>query len=320
MLYEGKAKRIHVIDENTVLLEFKNSLTAGDGAKKGTMEGKGEINATISARLFKLLEEHGVPTHFIEQKSENELVCKNVSIVPIEVVVRNIATGSFARRYGVSNKKFDRPLVEFFLKDDDLHDPLITEDSIILLELATRSELELLKHYALTINAILGEFFQKNAIELVDFKLEFGKTASNELILADEITPDTMRLWKIGVDGPEKIIDKDRFRQDLGNILQAYEEVLSVSEQPRQLDAPIQQRMRMDILLKSHIKDPRGETILRGLKQYGLEFVEKVRYGKNLVLTFNAPLSPSKLAVLEKAAVEFLTNPLVETYSLRVED
>jgi len=227
LLYEGKGKKIFLTDnENFLIAEFKDELTAFDAKKKGFEEGKGALNCKISSELFELLEKNGIPTHYVKRVSDNEMLIKKADMIPIEVVVRNIATGSLTKRLGIEEgKKLPFALVEFYYKNDELHDPLINDEHALILELAKdEAELEELKRLGREINVILKSFFDKRDLILVDFKVEFGRDKNGKIILADEISPDSCRFWdkKSG----EKL-DKDRFRQDLGNVKVAYEEVLN---------------------------------------------------------------------------------------------
>ena len=228
-LYEGKAKILYSTDNPEILLtHFKDDATAFNAQKRGLICGKGEINCAIAAHLFGLLASAGIPTHFIEQTAPNQMLVKRVKILPLEVVVRNIAAGSLCQQTGLSvGKVLPYPLVEFYLKDDELADPLLTRDRLLLLELATPEQLNQLQEQALRINQILTDFFGRCQITLVDFKLEFGITSNQELILADEISPDTCRLWNQAETDPNRrVMDKDRFRRDLGNVEDAYQQVL----------------------------------------------------------------------------------------------
>jgi phosphoribosylaminoimidazole-succinocarboxamide synthase len=224
MLYEGKAKKIYLTEkEDEVIQYFKDDATAFNAQKRGTILEKGVVNNTISAKLFQLLAEAGTPSHFIQQLNDREMLTRRVKIIPVEVVLRNRATGSIVKRLGLEEGMIiDPPLIEFFYKDDSLGDPLITEDHIRLLKLATPSQIEELRHQALKINATLKPFFQKRGMMLVDFKLEFG-LYNGQVILADEISPDTCRFWDIQTG---ERMDKDRFRKDLGRIEETYQEVL----------------------------------------------------------------------------------------------
>ena len=224
MLYEGKAKRLFAVDqEDVVLVEFKNDATAFNGAKKGQIEHKGALNNQISTLLFDVLHQKGIHTHFVEKLSDTEMLVKKVTIVPLEVVTRNIIAGSLSKRLGQEEGTvLKQPVVEFYYKDDALGDPLINRSHALALELATREEMDQLESQALAINAILREFLREKGIDLIDFKLEFGRLPSGEIVLADEISPDTCRFWDL--ESREKL-DKDRFRRDLGNVEEAYQEI-----------------------------------------------------------------------------------------------
>ena len=224
-LYEGKAKKVFATDDpNLVIVSYKDDATAFNGEKKGTIAGKGAINNVMSNHMFQLLEQQGVPTHFVEQLSDRETVVKKVSIVPLEVIVRNISAGSFAKRYGVKEGiVFDEPTFELSYKNDDLGDPLMNDYHAIALKLATREEIELIKSMTFKVNEVMKQYFDTLNVTLVDFKLEFGKTADGQIVLADEISPDTCRLWD--KDTGEKL-DKDRFRRDMGGVEEAYQEIM----------------------------------------------------------------------------------------------
>jgi len=247
LLYEGKAKRIFLTDNpKQVLIEFKDDITAFDGAKKAVIEDKGKINAKITKSIFNLLEKEGIKTHFIKEVSDREHLAYKVEIIPIEVVIRNIAAGSFSKRYGIKEGEvLEKPLYEFFLKNDELHDPMLCLPHILLFKLATEKEVEYMVKQAMKINDILKEFFDKHGIILVDFKLEFGRyyldkdeekifkdlpIFENEkgkfvILLADEFTPDSCRLWK--KETGEKL-DKDVFRRDLGDVKEKYMKVYNI--------------------------------------------------------------------------------------------
>ena len=224
-LYEGKAKKVFSTeDPNLCIVSYKDDATAFNGQKKGTILGKGAINNRLTNYFMKLLEEKGVPTHFVEELSDTDAVVKKVKIVPLEVIIRNISAGSFAARYGVEEGiVFDEPTIEFSYKCDELNDPLMNSYHAIALKLATPQEIETIKTMAFKVNDVLKEFWKSVGVTLVDFKLEFGRLPDGTIILADEISPDTARLWdsKTG----EKL-DKDRFRRDLGGVEDAYQEVL----------------------------------------------------------------------------------------------
>jgi len=233
-IYEGKAKIIYSTDNPEIFLShFKDDATAFNAQKKGQIVGKGQINCTVSTHLFKLLEARGIQTHFIEQTAPDEMLVRRVQILPLEVVIRNIAAGSLCKQTGLTEGKIlARPLVEFYYKNDALGDPLLTIDRILVMEVATVEQIEKLQNLALKINQILIDFFNQCGITLVDFKLEFGIDGQQQILLADEISPDTCRLWNQSETDPEKrVMDKDRFRRDLGNVENAYQQVLERVEQ-----------------------------------------------------------------------------------------
>ncbi len=225
LLYEGKAKKVFSTENpSMVIVSYKDDATAFDGQKKGTVAGKGAVNNKMTNFLFKMLEERGVKTHLVEELSDRETLVKKVEIVPLEVIVRNVAAGSFSKRYGVEEGRvFKSPTVEFSYKNDDLHDPLINEYHALAMELATREEIDEITKTALKINEILKEYFISLNVKLIDFKLEFGRLADGQIVLADEISPDTCRFWDAETN--EKL-DKDRFRRDLGGVEEAYGEML----------------------------------------------------------------------------------------------
>ena len=225
MLYEGKAKRVYATEDPELLIvSYKDDATAFNGLKKGTIAGKGVINNEMSNRLMQRLEKAGVPTHFVEELSERETLVKRVQIVPLEVIIRNIAAGSFSKRYGVEEGVvFSQPTIEFSYKNDELGDPLLNTSHALALGLATQEEIDTIRRLAFQTNDLLRAFWSSCGVTLVDFKLEFGRLSDGTVILADEISPDTCRLWDAATG--EKL-DKDRFRRDLGGVEDAYAEVM----------------------------------------------------------------------------------------------
>ncbi len=223
LLYEGKAKKVYTTEEPDVLIvDYKDDATAFDGTKKGTIVGKGAINNRMTNHIFKLFEKAGIPTHYIEELSDRETAVKKVEIVPLEVIIRNISAGSFAKKMGMEEGiVFKRPTLEFSYKNDDLHDPFINEYYALSLELATEEEIHTITGYAFRVNEIMKEYFDGLGIDLVDFKIEFGRY-KGQIILADEVSPDTCRLWD---KKTHEKLDKDRFRRDMGNVEDAYNEV-----------------------------------------------------------------------------------------------
>ena len=224
-LYEGKAKKVYATaDDNLYIVSYKDDATAFNGLKKGTIAGKGVINNRMSNMLMRMLETQGVPTHFVRELSDRDTLVRKVAIVPLEVIIRNIAAGSFSKRYGVAEGVvFDAPTIEFSYKNDDLGDPLINRWHALALKLATAEEIDTIERYAFRVNDLLKAYFLKLNITLVDFKLEFGRLPDGTIVLADEISPDTCRFWD--KDTGEKL-DKDRFRRDLGGVEDAYNEVM----------------------------------------------------------------------------------------------
>ena len=224
-IYEGKAKKVYATDDpELVIVDYKDDATALDGLKKGTIVGKGVINNQMTNRLMAKMEKAGIPTHFVKELSQRETLVKKVSIVPLEVIIRNISAGHFASRYGVEEGiVFEQPTIEFSYKNDDPHDPLLNEYHAIALKLATRKEIDLIKKYSFAVNDALKAFWSECGVTLVDFKLEFGKTADGTIVLADEISPDTCRLWD---SKTHEKLDKDRFRRDMGGVEDAYAEIM----------------------------------------------------------------------------------------------
>ncbi len=224
-LYEGKAKKVYATDDPQVLLvDYKDDATAFNGLKKGTIAGKGAINNRVTNFMMQLLEKEGVPTHFIKELSDRETLVKKVSIVPLEVIIRNVSAGSFAKRYGVEEGiVFKKPTIEFSYKNDALGDPLINSYHALALGLATEAEIEEIKRLAFKVNDVMKDFFKKVNVDLIDFKLEFGRLSDGTIVLADEISPDTCRFWD---STTHEKLDKDRFRRDLGNVEDAYTEMM----------------------------------------------------------------------------------------------
>ncbi|MBO4415361.1 MAG: phosphoribosylaminoimidazolesuccinocarboxamide synthase [Lachnospiraceae bacterium] len=225
MLYEGKAKQVFATDDPEVLLvHYKDDATAFNGLKKGTISGKGAINNRVTNFMMQVLEKEGVPTHFVEELSDRDTLVKKVTIVPLEVIIRNISAGSFAKHYGVEEGiVFDEPTIEFSYKNDELGDPLINEYHALALKLATKAEIARIKELAFKTNEVMKKFFKERKVDLVDFKLEFGRLSDGTIVLADEISPDTCRFWDSETHDK---LDKDRFRRDLGNVEDAYKEML----------------------------------------------------------------------------------------------
>ena len=224
-LYEGKAKKVYATnDPNLVIVDYKDDATAFNGEKKGTISGKGVINNKMTNYMFKMLEKEGVPTHLVEEISDRETIVKKVSIVPLEVIIRNVAAGSFSKRMGVEEgKQLLCPILEFSYKNDDLGDPFINDYYALALGIATKEDIDTISKYAFKVNEFMVKFFKGLNIDLIDFKIEFGKTSDGTIILADEISPDTCRFWD---STTHEKLDKDRFRRDMGGVEEAYQEIM----------------------------------------------------------------------------------------------
>ncbi len=223
LLYKGKAKSVYERDSETIVMEFRDDITAGDGAKKEAMAGKGSLNAEISAKFFEVLRQNGIETHFVKFDPPNKHVAKKVKIIPLEVICRNIATGSLVRRYPFKEgQALDPPVIEMGYKSDEYHDPMLNDDIAIALGAANKNELDEMRKISLKVNDILKDFLIPREIILVDFKLEFGKDQKGKMLLADEVSPDTCRFWDAETG---TIMDKDRFRKDMGSVMEFYKEV-----------------------------------------------------------------------------------------------
>ena len=230
-MYEGKAKQVFATsDPAIVMVHYKDDATALDGLKKGTIAGKGAINNRMSNLLMRMLEQNGVPTHLVEELSERDTLVKKVEIVPLEVIVRNCSAGHFAQRYGVpEGMVFDEPTLELCYKNDALHDPLLNDSHALALGLTTKQELETIRTLALRVNALLKDFWKQRGVDLIDFKLEFGRLPDGSIVLADEISPDTCRFWD---SATHEKLDKDRFRRDMGGVEAAYQEMMTRLTKP----------------------------------------------------------------------------------------
>jgi len=228
LIYEGKAKKVFAHDdENKVKIEFKDDATAFNALKKEKFAGKGKLNCLISARIFEILIKENIPTHFIELENENTMIAKKIKVIPLEIVLRNIAYGSLCKQTTIKPRTFlSKPLIDIYLKNDELNDPLITKDRIELMKILSSQDLELIINLTLKINLILKSFFKKIKLKLVDFKLEFGYDCKNNILLGDEISPDNCRLWDLNHEDDMIVsLDKDRFRNDLGGLIEAYSEI-----------------------------------------------------------------------------------------------
>ena len=228
LIYEGKAKKVFCHnDSDKVIIEFKDDATAFNALKKAKFEGKGKLNCSISARIFELLLKNNIPNHFIELKNENTMIAQKIKIIPLEIVLRNTAYGSLCKQTTIkSGTLLTNPLIDIYLKNDELNDPLLTKDRIELMDILSPQDLDLIIEYTLKINGILKSFFKSIQLQLVDFKLEFGYNIENQILLGDEISPDNCRLWDLNQRNDTIVsLDKDRFRNDLGGLIEAYSEI-----------------------------------------------------------------------------------------------
>ena len=327
-IYSGKAKDIFETEDQEVFRAyFRDSATAFNAQKKGEIQNKGKVNAAISGILFQLCEQNGIKTHFIKQISENELLIKKVKIIPLEVIVRNIAAGSLCKRLGIKEGKLlSHPIVEFSYKNDELGDPLLTRDYIkFALEVADDKLLDQITHLTLKANEIFKEFFLNIGIKVVDFKLEYGTDKNNNLLLADELSPDNFRFWDAKTN--EKL-DKDRFRQDLGNVEGAYQEMLTrVKEGARDVIAKsgvtkqsYKYSVKIQVLPKKDIFDPQGQAVETALASMGYKGVKDLRIGKEIV--FNLEISQhstlSAQPLVKEMCERLLANPVIEDYKIEI--
>lgn len=321
LLYEGKAKRVYASDDPELLVvEFKDDATAFNAQKRGTIEGKGAINNEVSERLFAVLAAAGVPTHLVGRSSATEQIVRRVEIVPLEVVVRNRAAGSFAQRYGVEEGvPLDPIVVEWCYKNDDLGDPPLNDAAAVALGLADEVELGTMFELATVVNETLGTYFDSLGLDLVDFKLEFGRLPDGSLVLADEISGDTVRLWDHS--SGEKL-DKDRFRRDLGGVVEAYQDVrdrvLSEAGDPARFAAALSSSGAeevhsavVDVMLKRSILDPQGRAVQNTLERLGHDNITDLRIGKRVEIALRGEFH-DVADQLDKIATDVLSNPVME--------
>lgn len=307
-IYEGKAKILYrTEDPNALIQYFKDDATAFNAKKKGSIVNKGVLNNHISSRIFEYLEANGVQTHYLERLNDREMAVRSVKIIPIEVVIRNRVAGSLAKRLGLQEgMELQKPILEFFYKSDELDDPMISESCPVAFGWITGTELEFLKAEAFKINDFMIRFFDEKGIELIDYKLEFGKSASGEILLADEISPDSCRLWEKGTG--EKL-DKDRFRRDLGGVEEAYQKVYEAvcSSGP--------QRVKVYVTLKKGVLDPQGKAVQNALGHLGFHEVKEVRVGKYIELSFQNGLSQETAKdQIKQICEKLLSNTVIEDY------
>lgn len=328
LLYSGKAKDIFETEDPSVLRAyFRDSATAFNAQKKGEIQDKGKVNATMSALLFNLLEENGIKTHFIKQISERELLVKKVMILPLEVIVRNIAAGTLCKRLGIKEGKvLKEPIVEFSYKNDELGDPLLTRAYIKnALEITDDKTLDHITNLTLKINNIFKEFFLKINVKVIDFKLEYGFDKDKNLLLADELSPDNFRFWDAKTN--EKL-DKDRFRQDLGNVEGAYQEMLKRVKEGMKQDNKFQAsslkpqsfKVRVQVLPKKDVLDPQGQAVEKALKSLGFTEIKDVKIGKEIVFELKGiSKENAKIQIIEMCE-KLLANPVIEDYRIEILD
>lgn len=322
-IYSGKAKDIFETEDSNVLRAyFRDSATAFNNQKKGEIVGKGKVNATVSAMLFEVLEKHGISSHFVKQLSENELLVKRVKIIPLEVIVRNIAAGSLSKRLGIKEGKILKsPIVEFSYKNDELGDPLLTRDYIKnALEITDDKTLDVITALSLKINNLLKEFFLNVGIKVVDFKLEFGLDKDGSLLLADELSPDNFRFWDAKTN--EKL-DKDRFRQDLGNVEDAYTEILKrVKEGKEKMKDTLTKTntysVKVQVLPKKDILDPQGQAVEKALASLGYKGVNDLKVGKEIVFKISAQSEIEAKSKTEEMCQKLLANPVIEDFKIEI--
>ena len=313
LIYEGKAKRVYATDQiGQVIHEFKDDATAFDGKKRGTIAGKGRVNAQMSDVIFRLLEKRGVHTHHISLLSENEILTWLLEMIPLELIVRNYAAGSLARRLGLPERTEMRsPLVEYYYKSDELGDPMLSREHIRELGLADDEQVDEMTAIALKVNEILRPYFEARGLVLADFKLEFG-LREGRIYLGDEFSPDVCRLWDMESG---EIMDKDRFRQDLGNVEETYAEVLRrIKEEEAGVTASV------FISPKRGILDPAGQATLGALKSLGFDEVGEVRIGKYITLRLHGADAEEMGKRVREMCERLLANPIIEDYRIEIEE
>ncbi len=312
LVYEGKAKKfITPIMMIFIGLSIKMMLPHLM-VKKGTIVGKGELNNRISSIFFEKLVEQGIPNHFVKLLSPTEQLVKKVRIIPLEVVVRNIAAGSLAKRLGLEEgTELRHAVVEFYYKDDELGDPLINSSHISVLQLATPKQIEEMKASSLQVNQVLTQYLKEREVILVDYKLEFGLTTDGTLLLADEISPDTCRFWDANT---KEKLDKDRFRRDLGNVEEAYQEIL------KRLGERFMYKARVYVTLKNGILDPQGKAVKGSLQSLGYDEVQDVRVGKFIELQVNTQQKEVAEERIKEMCEKLLANLVIEDYQFQIEE
>lgn len=313
--YIGKVKTVEYLDDDRVKIIFTDDITAGDGAKRATIAGKGALNLALSYKLMDLMGKAGIPHHMLELQTDTVLIARNLTIFPIEVVVRNVVAGSFARRYGISDgEPLSPPLVEYFVKNDELHDPLIDGSVVVARNILTQRQFELITAHAMQVNKVLYPYFLKAQMLLVDFKLEFGYDAAGHIFLADELSADSMRVWDTST--AEKL-DKDRFRKDLGDVLAGYRDIYDRLNAVEYIPEPPELTATVVIQPKVGVTNPAGNVTRRTLLNAGLADIGTVTMGKIVRLQVKNTSDPIWLDQLNEVCKTILSNPLVESYTIR---
>jgi phosphoribosylaminoimidazole-succinocarboxamide synthase len=316
LIYEGKVKKVFQDPKSAdkVIIEFTDIVTAGNGKKREEIAGKGELACRMTEYLLGYLEGKGIDTHFVKTLDGSRLLCRKVDIYPIEVVCRNIAAGSFCKRYGIEmGKMLERPLVEFFLKDDKLHDPLITKEAIISLGLIPHDILQFMRSVTLSANYYLTELLKQQGLTLVDFKLEFGSTDTGHVVIADELSGDTMRVW----DAHSKSLDKDVFREGKGGLVEVYSKLTELLTRSRPGDVSNRKEMVQVIVKpKTGIKNPPGEVTKKALVRLGFGDADEVRVGKIFNIFLRRPVTSEILNQLGIMNIKLLSNPISEKHEV----
>ena len=318
LIHEGKVKKVFQDPESPdrVVIEFTDSVTAGDGEKKQDIPGKGELSCRMTEYLLGYLEGKGVDTHFVKAIDGPQVLCRKVDIYPVEVVCRNIAAGSFCRRYGVERGKvLENPTVEFFLKDDDLHDPLITEGAITNLGLVSDENLQFIRSVTLSVNYYLMELLKQEDLTLVDFKLEYGCTKAGHIVVADEISGDTMRVW----EKDSASLDEDVFREDIGGLIKVYTKLMDSLLHAKPEDV-IDRKELVQVIVKPKegIKNPPGEVTKKALVRLGFGVADEVRVGKIFNIVLRKPLTSEILTQLNIMNIKLLSNPISEKHEVNL--
>lgn len=318
LIHEGKTKRVYADpeSESRVIIEFSDTVTAGDGKKREKLTGKGQLACDMSCLLFGFLDRKGLDTHLVKALEGPKLLCQRADMIPIEVVCRNIAAGSFCRRYGVEKgKRLISPLIEFFLKDDALSDPLITAEAAVALAYVDPQDLEFMRSVAGSVNYYLSELLKQADLDLVDFKLEFGRTDNGHILLADEISADTMRIW----DSSAKSLDKDVFREDKGDLVETYQNLCNLVTKANGKEVRTREEV-IEVIVepKQGIKNPPGEVTRNALIRLGFAEVSEVRVGKTFRIKLKRPLTSEVLKQLDIMSIKLLSNPISENRTVRL--